>query len=133
MRIDLKANGSVRNTFEGGSPGDADWYPDDTRFEQRGGSGPVWIAHEQPAGWAARAARAWNDVARAWEPTGGEPQESGLERAIRMLRENPVPELPESPTAADVVAQVRVHQRYVEGYRQVLLRMLTFIGRRLYG
>lgn len=131
MRIDLKANGSVRNTFEGGSPGDVDWYPDDTRFEQRGGSGPVWIASEQPAGWAARAARHWDG--NSWAPTGGTPQESDLEKAIRRLTNNPVPELPDSPTAAQVVAQVKLHQRYIEGYRQVLLKVLIFIGRRLYG
>lgn len=136
MRIEFDAAGNVLNTYDVGTVGE--WYPDDTRIraETEQGEPRPWgalrISRHQAPDWPHRAARAWNETTRTWEPTGGEPQESDLERAIRLLKNNPVPELPESPTTADVVAQVRLHQQYLEGYRKIILRLLAFIGRRIH-
>lgn len=126
----------VINVFDDGS-GQGEWYPDDTVIGQRDERGrelptaPLRIVEQQPEGWAERAARQWVDG--RWQSTGGQTGETDLEQAIKRLRNTPVPELPQSPTAAEIVAQVRAHQRYIEGYRRILLRVLVFIGRRLYG
>lgn len=163
MYIELDNDGNVLNTsdeqFAGG-----EWYPGDTVIEMvdlnrlvivgSGGVLRIMPPEFQAGDWPRRAARTWNLSTKLWDSTGGQTEETDLEQAVRLLRDNPLPELPDitvpelpaSPTNAEVIAQVRthttyiqnivdevvLHRKYVEGYRKVLLKVIKFIGTKVH-
>lgn len=153
MKVELDNDGNVLNTLDDDDPSAAgEWYPDDTvikpadldlmKVVASGGVLRIMPPAFQAADWPTRAARQWNAGTKSWDATGGQTSESALEKAIRLLRNNPVPDapadLPASPTTAQVVQQVRdltdqvqAHQQYIAGYRVLLLRVLVFLGQAL--
>lgn len=148
MYIELNPDGSVLNTYDTNTAGE--WYPDDTALIQESVDGlkysptfPLRISRlKQSPDWPDRAAREYNTETNLWESTGEPTQETDLEKAIRLLRENEVPaapdDLPDSPTNAqlvqqlrDVTTQVQAHRRFIAGYRKIFIRLLRFIGVRV--
>lgn len=122
MRITFYPDGSVAATYSAAqnAPPEAEWYPDDTRIAPANdegkaiGRGPIRVLAAQPDGWGARAARQWDPAARAWAATGSQPSESDLERAIRLLENNQVPD-------TITLAQARVYFVHI---REILLAIL---------
>lgn len=138
MRLEVNARGHVVNEYDDDAQA-GEWYPDDTvlAIETPDGSslgrGPLRVSRHQADDWPDRAARAWNAQTKRWESTGGQPQESDLEKVVRLLRNNPIDQLSPSPAPAEVVAKVNELARHAEGRRKLWIKLLTVIGRRFYG
>lgn len=139
MRIELNPDGTVLNAWDDDDPSaGGETYPEDTVILQETPGGkrrpnvPPRISRDQAPDWPTRAARQWNETTSLWESTGGQPQESDLERVVRLLRNNPVDQLPSSPTAAQIVDKVNELARHAEGRRKLWIRLLMFIGRRFF-
>lgn len=130
MYIEIDQDGNVLNTDTGQFPG-GEWYPDDTVIEMvslerreivgSGGVMRIMPPSFQAADWPQRAARQWNATTLEWESTGGQTQETDLERSIRLLENN---EVPDTLTDDQVVA-------YFRHIRVILLGILKLIYRRL--
>lgn len=107
MKIELDRAGNVLNTFDDTAEA-GEWYPDETVIRQetesgsRRGSGPLRISREQSEGWPRRAARRWNVKTMRWESTGGETEQSALEKARKEIQQP----LPADATLEQVIARL---------------------------
>lgn len=134
MRLEVNARGHVVNEYDDDAQA-GEWYPDDTvlAIETPDGSslgrGPLRVSRHQADDWPDRAARAWNAQTKRWESTGGQTGETEIERVIRLLRNNPVPDLPANPSAAQVVQHVRVLTQHTEAQRKIMIRLVRKAGR----